>query len=614
MEEFDEYEKKQHISFKPWKMLGPFARPYRKIFALVLSMILFISVIDVLLPLFQRYAIDNYIQTSSTDGLWKFALLYFSVIFVQCFTVVIFTRNGIKLEMCVGRDLKKACFYKLQLLSFSYYSNTPVGYMVARVMSDTSRISGMLAWGLIDALWAFVYVVGVFCAMMMLNIRLALLVLAVVPAIALLTVIFQGRLLRANRKIRQINSQITTAYNEGITGAKTSKTLGIEEDNFKGFSKITYKMKAQSVLAARMSGIYIPAVVFCSFTATAIVLARGGMMVSQDLMQIGTLSAMTTYAISIFEPIQQLARVFADMLSLQVNLERVDSLLKTMPDITDPPEIEAKYGTALEPKTENYEKIKGDIEFRNVSFKYPDGGDYVLKDFSLKISAGTTVAIVGETGVGKSTLVNLACRFYEPTEGQVLIDGMDYKQRSQHWLHSSIGYVLQTPHLFSGTLKDNIRYGKLDATDEQIEAAAAAVSVDTVVSRLEKGYDTDVGEGGDNLSVGEKQLVSFARAIIADPRFFVLDEATSSVDTHTEELIGEAIDKLLEGRTSFLIAHRLSTIRKAQLILVVAAGNIVEQGTHEQLLKKGGSYAALYKRQFDEEAALESRREIRNRQ
>ena len=277
------------------------------------------------------------------------------------------------------------------------------------------------------------------------------------------------------------------------------------------------------------------------------------------------------------------------------------TLLDQKPTVKDSPEVVEKYGDTFQPKKENWEPIRGDIEFQDVSFRYPDGKEDVLSHFNLKVPAGTTIAIVGETGAGKSTLVNLACRFFEPTEGRILIDGKDYRERSQLWLHSSIGYVLQSPHLFSGTIEDNIRYGRLDATEEEIREAARAVSADLVAEKLEKGYQTDVGEGGGRLSTGEKQLVSFARAILADPRIFVLDEATSSIDTQTEQLIQKATEKLLEGRTSFIIAHRLSTIRHADLILVVRDGKIIEQGKHEELLEKQGYYYHLCRQQFQEE-------------
>ena len=347
---------------------------------------------------------------------------------------------------------------------------------------------------------------------------------------------------------------------------------------------------------------------FFSSLASAFVLARGGYMVTQSLMDFGTLSAFISYAINIFEPIQQIARIIADVISAQANIERVTEMLETKPTIVDTPEVIEKYGGTFSPKKENWEPIRGDIEFRDVTFKYPDGNEYILAHFNLKIPAGTTVAIVGETGAGKSTLVNIACRFFEPTEGQVLIDGRDYRERSQLWLHSSLGYVLQNPHLFSGTVRENIRYGRLDATDEEIEAAAKTVSAHELILAMENGYDSDVGESGDRLSTGEKQLISFARAVLADPRIFVLDEATSSIDTKTEQLIQDAISHLLKNRTSFLIAHRLSTIRKADLILVVRGGKIIERGTHEELLAARGYYYTLYRNQFEQELSEEKLR------
>lgn len=582
----------------------PFLRPYRKTIALVVVFNLLCALIDILLPLFQRYAIDHFIEEGTTEGMFGFGVAYFAAILLQALFVILFTRGSMRIEMYFGRDLKRACFVHLQTLSFSYYNVTPVGYIHSRVMSDTNRIATMTAWNLFDMLWSLAYVLGVFVAMLLLNVQLAMLIILVVPAIAALTWYFQNRILHWNRKVRKLNSKITGAFNEGITGAKTSKTLVIEEQNHRQFRELTEEMRASSVRAARLSAVYIPLVLFVSSAATAVVLARGGFLVGRDLLLLGTLSAFTSYAVGIFEPIQQFARNLADFISMQASMERVTGLLHEVPQVVDAPQVVEKYGDTFHPKRENWETIRGEITFEDVSFRYPDGDEDVLRHFSLHIPAGTTVAIVGETGAGKSTLVNLACRFFEPTEGRILIDGVDYRERSQLWLHSSIGYVLQSPHLFSGTVMENIRYGRLEASEQEVRRAAEAVSADTVVNKLEQGYDSPVGEGGDRLSTGEKQLISFARAVLADPRIFVLDEATSSIDTETEQLIQNAIARLLEGRTSFLIAHRLSTIRHADVILVVKDGHIVEQGRHEELLRRQGYYHTLYSRQFAEEAAL----------
>ena len=601
MPAYDEQEYTKSFDIKIWKRLGPYLRPRRRAFALLIAMNLPIAMVDAALPLFQRYAVANFIETGSIAGLWPFGLAYFAVILLQAAAVMGFGNVSMGIEMYLGRDLRRRLFTHLQELSFSFYNVTPVGYLISRVMNDTNRIAGMLAWNLADMLWALCYLVFVFVSMLLLNWKLALVVILVVPAVALLTGYFQNRILHWNRRVRKMNSRITSAYNEGIMGARTSKTLVIEDQNSREFEEVTQDMRVSSVRAARLSAVYIPLVMFFSSLTTAIVLARGGALALDNLLLIGTLSAFTSYAVGIFEPIQQIARNIADILSLQANIERVMGLLEQEPLITDTPEVIEKYGTAFEAKRENWEPIRGDIEFRDVSFRYPDGNENVLTHFNLKIPAGSTIAIVGETGAGKSTLVNLACRFFEPTEGQVLIDGRDYRERSQLWLHSSIGYVLQSPHLFSGTVMENIRYGRLDATDEEVIAAAKAVSADQVAMKLEKGYESDVGEGGDRLSTGEKQLISFARAVLADPRIFVLDEATSSIDTKTERLIQDATELLLKGRTSFLIAHRLSTIRRADLILVVRDGAIVEQGTHEELIRRKGYYRELYRKQFEQE-------------
>lgn len=603
MPAFDEHEYTKSLDWKIWKRILPYMAGYKSLFLKMLIFNLICALADVVFPLFQRYAVNNFIVPGTTAGLLPFSALYLAAILISALSVVGFGRSSMVIEMSVGKDMKRTLFRHLQTLSLSFYNVTPVGYLISRVMSDTNRIAAVTAWVLPDILWDAVYVLGVFAAMLFLNWRLALLVMVVVPVIALLTWYFQNRILHWNRKIRKLNSKITGAFNEGITGARTSKTLVIEDSNSEEFRDLTESMRSAGIKAGRLNAVYIPLALFFSTAAVAIVLLRGGVMSLEGVIELGTLSVFMTYAVSIFEPIQMMAANISEFISIQACIERVTGLMDEIPQIKDTPEVIEKYGDSFDPKRENWEPLRGDIEFCDVTFRYPDGGEDVLSHFNLKIPAGTTVAIVGETGAGKSTLVNLACRFFEPTEGRILIDGRDYRERSQLWLHSNIGYVLQSPHLFSGSVRENIRYGRLDATDGQVEAAAKAVSADTVVAKLEKGWDTDVGEGGDKLSTGEKQLISFARAVLADPRIFVLDEATSSIDTRTEQLIQNAIEHLLRDRTSFLIAHRLSTIRRADLILVVHDGKIIERGTHEELMKMRGSYHELYSRQFDEESA-----------
>lgn len=604
MAAYEEQEYHKPFQIKVWAKMLPFFGPYKKYFAITMGLNILLAGVDILVPLFQSYAIDHFILPDTLNGIWVFALVYAGVIVAQTVSVYWSVHAATTIEMCVGRDLKWAQFKHLQTLSFSYYNTTPVGYIHARVMSDTLRIASMVAWGLVDMFWALLYVVSVFVIMFLLNVRLALILVLVVPCIAVITLFFQNRILGWNRKVRRVNAQITSAYNEGITGVKTSKSMVIEKDNEQTFFGKTLEMKQAASRAARLNAVYIPTVLFFGSAAAAYVLYRGGYMVKSEVMQLGTLSVFISYAVIIFEPIQQLARLLAELMSCQANIERVTDLLEQKPNVTDREDVVRRYGDNFEPKKENWEKIRGDIVFEDVSFMYPDGKEYVLEHFNLHIPAGMNVAIVGETGAGKSTLVNLAGRFFEPTSGRILIDGIDYRERSQLWLHSQIGYVLQNPHLFSGTVRENIRYGRLFATDEEVEAAARSVSADDVVRKLPEGYDSEVGESGSRLSVGEKQLISFARALLADPSIFVLDEATSSIDTATEQLIQKATQNLLQGHTSFVIAHRLSTIRNADLILVVKDGRVIEQGTHQELLLKEGYYRDLYDKQFEEESAM----------
>ena len=413
---------------------------------------------------------------------------------------------------------------------------------------------------------------------------------------------FQKRILTAYRDVRKTNSKITGAFNEGIMGAKTTKTLVREEKNMEEFTELTTRMKKSSVRAATLSALFLPIVVSLGSLATAYALYEGGLevMALPATLTLGTLQVFINYTIQFFQPVRDIARIFAELQSSQAAAERVLSLLATEPDIKDSPEVAERYGDNFHPKRENWPPLHGDITFEDVSFQYKDG-EKVLSHFNLHVRAGESIALVGETGSGKSTIVNLLCRFYEPTAGRILIDGEDYKNRSLLWLQSNLGYVLQQPHMFSGTIRDNIRYGRPDADEEQVVRAAKLANAHDFISRLPMGYDTFVGEGGSLLSSGEKQLVSFARAILVNPALFILDEATSSVDTHSEALIQQAITGILEGRTSFMIAHRLSTVRQADRILVISDGEIIEQGTHDQLIVKKGYYYDLYTGQFQDE-------------
>ena len=595
-----EEEKQISLPFFGVPRLFPFLKPYRWRIAFMILLGGLSSVIDALYPLFNRYALDHFIADRTLTGIGVFIALYVCLVLAQAAVNFKSTSDCGSLEVTVNKDLRNAAFNHLQTLSFSYYNQNSVGYIHSRVMSDTGLIGELVSWRMMNFIWSGSYLIGILVVMVIIDIRLTGYILLLVPVAIVAMVFFQRKLLKYNRIIREINSRITGNYNEGITGARTIKILGVERKMIDDFNQEALNMKRASVREAHFSALFLSSITMMSSIVLALILGQGGMLTREALMRIGTLSVFMSYALEMLEPMQNIIETISAFSAIQVNIERLTRLLAEQSDVADSPQVVERYGDTFHPKKENWEALQGDVEFRDVSFRYPDGEEYVLEHFNLKVPRGTNIAIVGETGAGKSTLVNLVCRFYEPTKGQVLIDGRDARERSQLWLHSNIGYVLQSPHLFSGTVRDNLRYGKPDATDEEILEALRIVSAQDVLAKMDKGLDSDVGEGGELLSTGEKQLFSFARAILADPKILVLDEATSSIDTVTEKKIQNAIAILIRGRTSFVIAHRLSTIVDADVILVVRDGKIIGKGTHEELMRERGYYYELYRRQYEE--------------
>ncbi len=603
MNRLDDTEVLSGINARIWKRMYAYLLTYRgRLFWVVLTL-LAVAGVDVCYPLFSDYAIDRFIVPGNTSGMVPFFLLYaFCVLFQgACVVLFIILVGGIELEM--GVRIRRDAFEHLQLLSYSFYDETPVGSIMSRVISDVTALSELIAWSIVDILWSLLYMLGSLAAMLILSWKLTLIVLAVIPPLFFLSRYLQNRMLVHQRQVRKTHSRITAAFNECEMGALTTKSLNTGEANFREFSGTAGEMRRHALRSASVSAVFFPLIISLGSLATAFVLSFGGQSILNPehaligAISVGTLVACISYTTQLFDPIQQLAAFLADLVGAQASAERILSLLDTEPSIRDSAEVVEQYGDSIHPRPENWEPVSGEIEFQDVSFSYATGGP-VFSHLNLRIPAGQKVALVGDTGAGKTTLINLISRFYEPTGGRILLDGRDYRDRSQLWLHSRIGYALQSPHLFSGTVSDNIRIGKPDAAEEEIREAARAVHAEEFILSLPNGYRTEVGEAGSLLSTGQKQLISFARVILKQPSIFLLDEPTSSIDTETEQYIQQAMDRITKGRTSLIIAHRLSTVVNCDRILVIRDGVIAEDGSHEELIRQNGIYCRMYREQM----------------
>jgi ATP-binding cassette subfamily B protein len=551
-------------------------------------MITLVSVLDSYFTFLSSRIIDEGILGGDTVALKNITTRYGLLIIIQAAGVFGFIYLAGVLGERIRYDLRKKMFTHLQELSLSYYNVTPVGWIMSRVTSDSERVAELVTWGFLDITWGFMNIATAAIFMLVINWQLALVVFLAIPILVVVAVQFKKKIIVEFRKVRKINSKITGAYNETITGVRVIKAFGREERNMDEFGELTSDMYRAGYRAAWLSALFLPAVMLISSFAVATIVGFGGYQTQIGNMTIGGIQAFISYVVFMIWPIQEMARVYAELQRAVASAERIFSLVDAVPEIMDKPD-------AVDPGT-----IQGDIIFENVDFYYEDDKP-VLVNFNLQVKRGETIALVGPTGGGKSTIVNLLCRFFEPKEGTICIGGRDYEDIALHAIQSRIGVVLQTPHLFSGTIRDNIRYGKLDATDEEIGAAAQLAGAHDFIMKLDKGYDDEVGEGGNLLSVGQKQLISLARAVLREPEIFIMDEATSSVDTITEALIQKGMENLMEGRTSFVIAHRLSTIKKADRILVIKDGTIIENGSHAELLRQRGHYYRLYTSQFRSE-------------
>ena len=567
-----------------WLQLWSYARCYPRdltwlgIFAIVTA------AMEISYPLITRLVVDAVATDAENAELWQYALYYALTTIVITLSISGFIRIGGKLETRISYDIRKDGFENLQALSFSYYNRRPVGWLMARMTADCDRLSNILVWGFLDAVWGSTMMIGIIIAMFWLQPILAMIVLCVLPALAITSVYFQRQLLISARAATSINSRITASYNEAISGVVTSKMFVREEANLNEFSVLTHRLNTAKVRNATYASIYLPIVVTLASLAVGLTLVVGGLEVTGGAITVGTLVAFMGFANNVFEPVEQISERFAEMQMAQASAERILGLINEQPAIQDAEDLKIS-DTDTTPITH--------IQLVDVAFFY-DSAQPVLENINLEVSHGQTIAIVGPTGGGKSTLVNVLARFYEATQGSVLINGIDYRCYSQHWLQSRLGVVLQDNHIFSGTIMSNIRYGQMHATDSQIIEASKLAGAHDFILAFDNGYHTQAGEGGNRLSAGQKQLVSLARAIVADPQILIMDEATSSVDIETEQQIQQGMASLLKGRIGFVIAHRLSTIRQADHILFIDGGRIVEQGTHSELMTKAGRYRSLY--------------------
>jgi ATP-binding cassette, subfamily B, multidrug efflux pump len=566
-----------------------FLRPYYGQMLIALIFMIIVTAASVSGPYFVKLAIDEGMAKSNLVALRNIVLIYLAVSLIQVVTNIFRVRLMSRVGQHVLYDVRMRMFDHLQKLSLSFYNRYSVGRVITRVINDVGTLREFVTWATLAIVRDLLAIIGILIAMLTLNLRLSLLTFTVLPLMVLATILFRQAARRNYRKVRAAVSWTNSVLAENVNGVRVVQAFSRQSHNYANFRDYVNRyFLERSLDAAKVASIFTPIVDVLGAIATALVVYIGGTAVLGETITAGVLIAFVLYIDRLFDPIRDLSRRFDTLQSTMAGGERILELLNTPVEVRDA-EGASEMGAIL-----------GDVRFESVSFHYSDDPALVLDGIDLDICAGETVALVGETGAGKTTIVKLLTRFHDPTSGSICVDDVDLRTVTQGSLRKQMGMVLQDPFLFNGSVKENILFGRLDASNEDVIAAAQAVGAHDFIVRLKNGYETSVEEGGATLSVGQRQLISFARALLADPRILILDEATSSVDTQTEQIIQKALATLLKGRTSFVIAHRLSTITNADKIIVIHDGKIIEQGKHTDLLANQGMYYELYKTGFQE--------------
>ena len=572
--------KKKVVNINVFRDLIKFYKiEYKKLYMLMF-VVLISGILQAVVPLSIKLLTDDFITKQNLKGFIFAGIGFFSLVIISTLAIYSFYVFGGKLEYQVSKEIRKSVFEKIEKFSVTNIKKYETGELISRLTSDVQKLSEVFSWGVIDACHSIIVLLISIIIMLYLSYTLTLMLFLILPAIYIVTLIFQKNILKFQRKVRDYNSKIIRSYTESLSYIKTIKSLGIEDKKKKEFKVFNEKYRKYNLRSILISAIFVPAVMFVASIGVGFAFNFSSISVMKNVMTYGAFLSFLTYSFQIFEPFKMLAQIFTDLKSAQASAERVFQILYEEDEIIENQKSDLNF--------------EGNITFENVSFHYFDDDKLILKDFNFEIKKGESVAFIGSTGSGKSTIVNLICKFYNPTSGDIYLDGINYKNIDKTSLYNNLGYVLQQPQLFSISIKDNIKFGNEDASDDEILEVCSLLGIDDFVFKLPDGIDTVIGENGYNISNGQKQLISFARALIKNPKLLILDEATSSIDTETEKIIQNKMKDILEGKTSIIVAHRLSTIKHCDKIVLIENGNILEQGTHLELLDKKGIYYKMY--------------------